>query len=413
MGTIGPGLLFYETVPPRKCPLLKPLCNLQAPNDNAYVLTINDRKTGELYSTTDSTIMSVLDPVTLNVTRSINIGKESIKKGELNFLASAHPLPHPETGAWIDFLGVRSPLPFAKTKINAYTMQGDPSVPSNRNTMTEFPMETAPYMHSFGVTDKHLVFPHMPIIFKMDGVFGKTMAGALADLPVTSDHDPNNAFYVAPLNGSAPFIRYLPKENKLYYVHTANSYENASGVVIDLTVGVQNPFAGCLDTVSGQLNKTNRDSTKDSVLTVTRFLLPWDNQTAVSTQLLSDPRKKTEFPKINPNYMRREHCFYWALTWFNDLKSYASMAVVKQNVCTGGEPLQWSKQYWYPSEPMMIPRPGATQEDDGLIVFTAVDGLNKHAFLVTLDAKTMEQVSEVGPYSHIPYPAHGAFYPSS
>ena len=61
----------------------------------------------------------------------------------------------------------------------------------------------------------------------------------------------------------------------------------------------------------------------------------------------------------------------------------------------------------------MIPRPGATQEDDGLIVFTAVDGLNKHAFLVTLDAKTMEQVSEVGPYSHIPYPAHGAFYPSS
>ena len=65
---------------------------------------------------------------------------------------------------------------------------------------------------------------------------------------------------------------------------------------------------------------------------------------------------------------------------------------------------------------MMIPRPGATQEDDGLImgliVFTAVDGMNKHAFLVTLDAKTMEQVSEVRPYSHIPYPAHGAFYHS-
>merc|ERR1712086_853161 len=178
-----------------------------------------------------------------------------------------------------------------------------------------------------------------------------------------------------------------------YYVHTANSYENASGVVIDLTVGVQTPFAGCLDTVSGQLNKTSRDSTKDSVLTVTRFLLPWDEQAPISTRVLSDPRKKTEFPKINPNYMRKEHCFYWALTWFSDLESYASMAVVKQNVCIGGEPLQWSKQHWYPSEPMMIPKPGAVHEDDGLIVFTAVDGVNQQAFLVTLDAKTMEQVS--------------------
>ena len=97
-GTIGPGLLFYEIVPLRECPLLQPLCNVQAPNDNAFVLTFDDKQTGELYSTTDSTILTVLDSESLNVTKTITIGSEAMRHGEIDFLASAHPLPHPVTG---------------------------------------------------------------------------------------------------------------------------------------------------------------------------------------------------------------------------------------------------------------------------------------------------------------------------
>jgi hypothetical protein len=35
------------------------------------------------------------------------------------------------------------------------------------------------------------------------------------------------------------------------------------------------------------------------------------------------------------------YCFYYANEWFHDTVSYASMAVVKQNVCTG------ERTYWY------------------------------------------------------------------
>ena len=249
----------------------------------------------------------------------------------------------------------------------------------------------------------------------MSGVFGKTMAGAFEDLQVTSDRDPNNAFYIAPLNGSTPSIRYLPADHKLYFVHVANTYENSSGIVIDITSGTANPFNDVLVTVTAQLNKTARDATQPAAVQqrVKRFLLPWDESVPVSTELISDPTRKTEFPKINPNYAGRKHCFYYAINWFNDLKSYASMAVTKYDVCTGAAPLQWSKQHWYPAEPMMIPKPGAIQEDDGLVIFTAVDGVNGHAYLFTLDAETMTELSRVGPYSHIPFPAHGAFYPSN
>jgi len=331
-------------------------------------------------------------------------------------LGSAHPVQHPSTGDWVDFIGGGNPLS-DRTTISAYAMKGKPSVEANREPITDVSMDTPPYMHSFGITDNHLIFPHMPIKFDMKGVFGKTMASALVDLPVTSDDDVNNAFYVAPItkNGRPAMIRTLPAKNKLYYIHTLNAYENQTGIVIDLTTLNENPFAGTLDTIDGQLNKTARDATSSSVVVVTRYLIPWSNNTVVTTELLSDSRKKTEFPKINPMFYRKKHCFYWANTWFTDLHNYASMAVIKQNVCSPGpyrKPVQWDRPHWYPSEPLMIPSKEANAtEDEGLLVFTAVNGIEGKAYLITLDAKTMEVQSEAGPFPHIPYTAHGAFYP--
>ena len=68
------------------------------------------------------------------------------------------------------------------------------------------------------------------------------MAGAFKDLPVESDQCMNNAFYITPLNNNktnkkitSTTVRLLTKSFKLYYVHTLNTYENASGIVLDIT----------------------------------------------------------------------------------------------------------------------------------------------------------------------------------
>merc|ERR1719482_1804883 len=91
--TITAGFLFTETEPPRKCPFYSPFCNLLAPNDNAYVQTFS--VDGVLYSATDSTTLVTVDPVSLNVTGNLLVGKEEMYKGMVNFLASAHPVLHP------------------------------------------------------------------------------------------------------------------------------------------------------------------------------------------------------------------------------------------------------------------------------------------------------------------------------
>ena len=413
-GTVGPGLLFYPTKPPRKCPPLQPMCNLRASNDNSFVYTVNVGE--EIYSTTDSTIMVAVDPASLNVTGNFKITSKSVKFGEVAFVGSAHPVKHPSTNNWVDFFGSGGMIK-EKTKISAYEMTGGrPDVDANRKHLADVEMATAPYMHSFGISENYLIFPHTPIMFNLKGVFGKSMAAAFKDLPVDSDECLNNAFFITPLStqGSAqtPMIRYLPKTYKLYYVHTLNAYENASGIIIDLTTSHGNMFNKPMDTRDGQMNKTYRDSSLK--VYVTRFLLPWDNKTSITTQLLSDPRRKTEFPKINPNYATKPYCIYWAVTWFSDNHNYASMAIVKQDMCNYGKPgamLEWKRPNWYVSEPMMIPSNTSKKEDDGVVVFVALNGMENKTYYITLDAKTMEEISLAGPFSHIPYSAHGHFYP--
>jgi carotenoid cleavage dioxygenase-like enzyme len=290
-------------------------------------------------------------------------------------------------------------------------MSGRPSLAENRHEFSEFTMETPPYMHSFGITDNNLVFPHMPVkyVLSMSGMM-KTMSNDFVEIPITSDSDPNNAFHVAPLNGSKPTVYPLPASQKLYYTHTANSYENETGIVIDITLFSENPFTLDLGLIATQFNKTTRDRSPRTP-TVTRFLLPWDEKAPVTSEPLSNPLQKTEFPKINPLYARKKHCFYWANTWFNDLESYGSMGVVKYDLCGGGKMLQWARPSWYPSEPFMIPSTevGAA-EDDGFIVMTATDGTKGEASFLVLDAKTLSVVAEAAHFPHIPYTAHGAFY---
>jgi len=72
LGTVGPGMLFDETVPPRSCPKGSPKypsCNIKAPNDNTFV---NVERLGETYTTwTDSTNADTFDPLSLDVTGSL------------------------------------------------------------------------------------------------------------------------------------------------------------------------------------------------------------------------------------------------------------------------------------------------------------------------------------------------------
>jgi beta,beta-carotene 9',10'-dioxygenase len=76
-----------------------------------------------------------------------------------------------------------------------------------------------------------------------------------------------------------------------------------------------------------------------------------------------------------------------------------------------GEKLYWSRPDHWPSEPLFVPRPGATQEDDGVVLCTILGGKEyATSYLLILDAKTMEPLAEAKGPIRVPFMSHGNWY---
>ena len=64
---------------------------------------------------------------------------------------------------------------------------------------------------------------------------------------------------------------------------------------------------------------------------------------------------------------------------------------MKLNVETG-ETKEWIKRGFSPSEPVFVSRPEAEEEDDGIIMFSALDQSDsKRVLLVILNANTFQE----------------------
>ena len=86
------------------------------------------------------------------------------------------------------------------------------------------------------------------------------------------------------------------------------------------------------------------------------------------------------------------------------------MAIVKQSTCNG-ERLYWYREGWFPSEPYFVPNDSSQAEDDGILIFTATNGVEEYSSLFVLDARTMQEISEVKvPGDPVTFTTHGEFF---
>ena len=103
-----------------------------------------------------------------------------------------------------------------------------------------------------------------------------------------------------------------------------------------------------------------------------------------------------DLPTINPSYACKPYRFFYSAA--NRGLSTIMDALAKTDLHTGTA-LIWSGPRGHtPGEPIFVPRPGATEEDDGVVLSVVVDGTAEDSYLLCLDARTMEEVgrAEVG-----------------
>merc|ERR1712066_794191 len=194
----------------------------------------------------------------------------------------------------------------------------------------------------------------------------------------------------------------------------ANTFENASGITMDLGVYDDIPFQrlSVMD-IKTNLNKTARDIRDKSNPRgqMRRFHMDFNTKKTTITKL-TDNQKDYDFIKINPVKNGLPYCIYYAVEWFHDDVSYASMAVMKHDICSNKKSF-WSRPNVYMNEPFFIANDAHGAEDDGTLVFTANDGNTGKAIFVALDATTFSEIEHVELPNHIPFTAHGQFVPNA
>ena len=82
--------------------------------------------------------------------------------------------------------------------------------------------------------------------------------------------------------------------------------------------------------------------------------------------------------------------------------------IVKLDV-TAGEAVEWRGEGCHPSEPLLVLRPGAGEEDDGVVLSVVLEPGKGESFLLVLDAKTLKEVARATVTGVLPFGLHGCF----
>ena len=74
-----------------------------------------------------------------------------------------------------------------------------------------------------------------------------------------------------------------------------------------------------------------------------------------------------------------------------------------------GESIVWYEPNTYPGEPVFVSRPGASDEDDGVVLSVVLDAAAGSSFLLVLDARDLSEIARATVPQAVPFGFHGQF----
>ncbi|KAJ6437170.1 class II aldolase [Purpureocillium lavendulum] len=148
-----------------------------------------------------------------------------------------------------------------------------------------------------------------------------------------------------------------------------------------------------------------------------RFRLPLGPQkpeeaaTATAEEAVSIPGPHAgDLPTINPAYACKPYRYVFSTS--NRGLSTIADALVKTDILTRHAILWCGPVGHAPGEPVFVPRPQATDEDDGVVLSVVLDGSAQESYLICLDARTMMEMGRAEARFPIAVGLHGQHAPA-
>ena len=254
----------------------------------------------------------------------------------------------------------------ARTTYRFFTVGPDAT---NANVVATIPVDEPAYAHSFGQTERWLILAEFP--FRVNPLRLATSGRPFIENYRWTPEQGTRFILVDRFDGT---VLDGFKTDACFGFHHVNAYEDGGEVVVDICT-YEDPSL-IEDLYLDRLRSGSRPLSSGPLM---RFRLGLDDR-SVSASRLGDTT--LELPRINYGRCHeREHRYVWG----NEARDGWIDTIVKLDVADGSL-RSWSEAGCYPGEPVFVARPGAEEEDDGVLLSVVLDAAAGHSFLLVLDA---------------------------
>jgi torulene dioxygenase len=131
-------------------------------------------------------------------------------------------------------------------------------------------------------------------------------------------------------------------------------------------------------------------------------------------EFTSPQSQSIELPVVAPAVYNKPYRYAYGITKIDpEVQHTIADGIVKLDMSSpASSPTTniWSKPNHTPSEPVFVPRPNGTEEDDGVLLSVVLDERATRSSLVVIDAKEMKEVARAEMGAVFPIGFHGVWY---
>jgi carotenoid cleavage dioxygenase-like enzyme len=293
--------------------------------------------------------------------------------GRLTTAMTAHPKICPRTGE-LHFFGYGFLPPF----LTYHRL--DAAGRLVQSEVIEVPGPTM--MHDFAVTDRHVIFMDLPIVFDIE----RALAG---DMPFVWSDDYGARLGVMPRSGGNGDVRWFEIE-PCYVFHPFNAYSEGGSIVIDVC---RYP----------SLRRSDAGTIEHALLH--RWTIDLDAG-RVREQPLDD--RGIEFPRVDDRRAGLAHRYGYAVVNLANLDEQTT-SLVKYDLVNGAAEVRDFGAGRAAAEAVFVPASEDAAEDEGFVMFYLYDAARNGSDFVILDARniTGEPVAVVPLPQRVPFGFHG------
>lgn len=342
-------------------------------NANVNVVRLGER----FLSMTEAPISVQFDPRTLDAA-----GVPFMPPGTIT---TAHPHMDRATRAMLNYavkLGPRSEYRF-------FVLGPDETEP---RVIARIPVKEPGYVHSFGLTERWIVLAEFPWLVN-------PLQLALAGKPYAENFrwKPERGTRFLLVDRATGEAAAELRTDACFAFHHLNAYDDGDELVVDLAAYPDPSIVEAL-----YLDRL-RGGGPVPLGELRRYRLSPGTGTVTHERLIEAPFElgRIHYGRCN----ERPYRYAWGVTGSGD--DWID-GIVKADV-EARTAASWNEPGAYPGEPVFVARPGARDEDDGVLLSVVLDAARGTSFLLVLDAAGLGELARAEVPHHIPFSFHGLF----